>query len=605
MTVWRQDRVRTRPGAVRAAFLLALIGFTSSRAEAQESPAAASAPIRKARAAADEAPESREFVLEALVDFPDDALMAAEPITPQHIDAMMRRLKESGVRRVSWGYYGDGHGGMLCPARYSEGGWKVYAETYRGLGNPLKVAVDAGHRHGLKVFAYFKPYETGPAMIFPEGSPEAGSMGLLPQLGGKLAWLEPFVNAHPELRIRRRTDDLPPGVDTAAVRTIRLEKSDDSPTRITKEHLQIWTSEANWQYRHKPVEYELSDAVEVGKAGRPVRVLTLSGLNLTEKYILVTTDFNGGRADFVNSGLNMMTSLDDEGREIPGAFATGGAVWCAGLQNFRTKGLTFDYGLGGVPVALDVPNVDGRKGIIAFTRGRNEYLPGALCETEPMVQEFWLRCLEEMMDAGVDGVDIREESHSTHTDYPQDYGFNDVILKQCGDATGQALLDKIAEVRGNAYTAFLRQCHERLSSAKLRMRYNLQIDWLRTDRPDKRALAYPAHVDWQWRNWIDSGLIDEAILRFYSYQPDQILADGVTADVLDACKKRNLPVAFNRYLAHAGAKLPGELARVQTDGRFSSFILYETCDFIRFAPNGVCQLGGRPEVVSAIHAISK
>ena len=42
-----------------------------------------------------------EFTIEALVDFPDDAMSAPEPIGPAHIDAMMRRLVECGVRRVS------------------------------------------------------------------------------------------------------------------------------------------------------------------------------------------------------------------------------------------------------------------------------------------------------------------------------------------------------------------------------------------------------------------------------------------------------------------------------------------------------------------------
>jgi hypothetical protein len=53
--------------------------------------------------------QSSEFMLEAFVNFPDDALQAVEPIIPQHIDAMMAALQRCGVRRVSWDYYGDGH----------------------------------------------------------------------------------------------------------------------------------------------------------------------------------------------------------------------------------------------------------------------------------------------------------------------------------------------------------------------------------------------------------------------------------------------------------------------------------------------------------------
>lgn len=559
--------------------------------------------------------DDRHFVLEALVDFVDDALLSPVPVTRQHIDGMMQRLQELGVRRVSWAYYGDGHGGMRFPTEYQDkehpGGWKNCAAAYRELENPLKVAVEAGHRHGLEVYSYFKPYETGPAMMFPEGSPQASSMGLLPHQGGKLVWLSPFVKAHPELRIKCRADDLPPDVKTAVVHAIRLVKKDDAPTRITKEHLQIWTSESNWRYQHKPVDFQLSETVEkaprevrdnhgrvVTKAGQPVRVLTLKGLALANKYILITTDFTDGDADFVNSGLALMTALDHQGREIPGVFATRHSLCAADIHDFREKGLDFDTGFGADKVNLDESNADGKHGLIAFTRGRNEYLAGALCETEPLVQEFWFRCLEEMVAAGIDGVDIREENHSTHSDYPQDYGFNDVVLQQCGKLTGQALLDQVAAVRGNAYTEFLRKCRARLSAAGVKMRYNLQVDWLRPDRPRKRALAYPANVDWQWQQWIHDGLMDEAILRFFYLKPDSVLADATTRQVLEACQEKKLPVVFNCYLTSNHGQLSKRLRDVRQDDRFSGFILYETANFIRFGPDGAGTISNS-EVVEA------
>jgi len=443
---------------------------------------------------------TKPLVLEALVDFVDDALIAGMPITPQHIDAMMRRLKEMGVQRVSWGYYGDGHGGFLTPAGYAgekearsegEGNWKNLAETYHGLGNPLKVAVEAGHRNGLEVYAYFKPYETGPSIMFPEGSPEAKSMGLLPQIGGLSAWLDPFVKAHPELRIQRRSDDLPADVDQAVVTTIRLIKQDASATRITKEHLQIWTSNANWQYRRANVSFAFSDAVEkasrtvwdlTGKVltlpGQPVRVLTLSGLKLKDKYVLITTDFTESQPDFVNAGTALVEVIDARKRVIPVEIASGISFFSHRLQNFRTAGLSFDTGWGASPVALDVDNSSGTKGLIAFARGRNRFLPGPLCETEPGVQRFWMDSLEEMIAAGVDGVDFREQNHGSGTDHPEDYGFNEVILEQCGRLKGAALVAEIAEVRGRAYTDFLRQCKQRLAAAGKRMRHNLQVDWV-------------------------------------------------------------------------------------------------------------------------------
>ena len=532
---------------------------------------------------------------------------------------MMLRLKELGVRRVTWGYYGDGHGGLLNPTGYtdpdrsdsalSRGGWKTYDATYgaQGLGNPLKAAVESGHRHGLEVYAYFKPYETGPGMMFPEGSPEAKTMGLLPCIGGSLCWIDPFVKAHPELRIERRSDDLPPDAEHAVVTAVRLIKKDDSPTRMRKEHIQIWTSDVNWQYKRAMPDFTLTEAVEkaprpvcdhggnvLTRAGDPVRVLTLSGLQLTDKYVLITTDFDGGVPDFTNSGTALIEAIDNRGKVIPTEIATGASIWLPDMQNFRSAGLSLGFGWGASQVTLDASNANAKQGLIAFARGRNRYLAGgALCETEPQVQQFWMQCIEEMIAAGVDGVDFREENHSTHSDRPEDYGFNEVVLKECGGLQGEALLARLAEVRGRAYTDFLRRSKKRLAAAGKRMRYNLQIDWLRPDRPADRAPAYPANVNWEWQRWVDESLMDGAVLRFFVIKAGDVLGDPMTREVTDRCRRDGLPVTFDQYLGHAGSAVEGagvteQLKRVRADGRFSGFILYETSTFLHFDAEGGC-----------------
>ena len=55
--------------------------------------------------------------------------------------------------------------------------------AYRRLGNPLPKAFLAGHNRGLKVFRYFKPYEMGVDVVYPEGSPEAAAHGLFDRIG--------------------------------------------------------------------------------------------------------------------------------------------------------------------------------------------------------------------------------------------------------------------------------------------------------------------------------------------------------------------------------------------------------------------------------------
>jgi len=287
-------------------------------------------------------------------------------------------------------------------------------------------------------------------------------------------------------------------------------------------------------------------------------------------------------------------ALDEYGEEIPGVFATGGGVWEANRVDFRNWGLIFDMGFGRSLIHLDTSNTSGRQGIIAFTRGRNEYLPGALCETEPQVCDFWLSCIREMLDAGVDGIDFRVENHGTHTDYYEDYGFNDVVLQECA-RRGQTDNETIAKVRGDAYTNFLRLAKHLITSNGKRMRINLNIDWFRPDPPPARRLAYPANICYDWKRWVDEGLLDEGILRIFQLPFDTVFNDPISAEMTASCEEKGIPLAVNRYV---NPNCPEEFRQVRQDGRFSGFILYETASFLRFNEKGECVL--RNEVVAEV-----
>ncbi len=80
--------------------------------------------------------------------------------------------------------------------------------------------------------------------------------------------------------------------------------------------------------------------------------------------------------------------------------------------------------------------------------------------------------------------------------------------------------------------------------------------------------------------------MDEAVIRSYHYQPDFLLVDPTTLEIIEACRARGLPVVWNRYLSQAGNNLSAELKFIRYDGRFSGFILYETYDFVRFHEQG-------------------
>ncbi len=548
------------------------------------------------------------FALEAFADFPDDAGSAPVPITAEHIDAMMQRLVECGVKRVSWEAYGDGHGGFFIPDHNSS--WKNMAQTYHVLGqNTLAIAVEAAHRHGLEIYAYMKPYETGPAAIFPEGSYEGMVYGRLNLIGGRMTWVDTFVVDHPHLRIKRRSDDLPTDIQSIPICSIKLRKKDDLPTRLTAEHIQIWASDLNFQYRKLDIPFTVTESIEpcsqdvhdlfsdnlVSAKGDPQRVFTLSGFELTDPYVLITTDFTDGTPDFDNTDLAMLSAYDSNGQEIPGVIASGTAIWFAEQVDFRNWGLMFDTGYNGQLINLDTPNLSGNKGIVAFARGRNEYLPGALCETEPEVQDFWFKCIDDLLDAGVDGIDFREENHSTHTNHPLEYGFNEVVLEKCRER-GQIDLPTISAVRGDSYTEFLAKAKKQINARGKLMRIHFQMDWYRPNPHRHRMLAYPMNLDFQWQRWINEDLTDEAVLRFYSLPFDCIFKDEVAQEMIALCKSKNIPVTVNRYINPD--TLEDEYKQVRDDGRFAGFILYETASYLQIKPNGACEIS-----VSAVQTL--
>ena len=549
------------------------------------------------------------FPLEVLVDFVDDVLAAEQPITARHIDAMSALFAARGVSRLVWGYYGDQRGGYVAPTGYDVGRhrWSNHGEVYGHGRSPLAEAVQAGHRHGQEVYAYFKPYETGPNMVFPTGSPEAAQWGTLDHIGGRLAWLDPFVAEHPHLRIQHK-DDHAHGAAAEPIRTIKLCKKDDASTRITKDHLQIWTSASNYRYERRDLDFEYADAVVsaeadvkaaddevVTAAGAPVRVLTLSGLNIRAPYVLVTTDFMDGEADFHNVGTDMLRAYDAHHTELMGVHASAAGIYLRDRFSFRDWGVMFDCGGGRSMLTLDSDSSAGTNGFIAFARGRNTHLSGALCETEPHVRQHWLACIRDILDAGVDGIEFRVENHSSHTDYPEEYGFNPAVTKQC-DRTGQ----DVATVRGNAYTDFLREAKHLVTARGKQMRINLNVDWFGDDRPAHRRLAYPANIEFQWQRWIDEELLDQATLRTYAKRKD-VLSNGFATETTNRCARAGIPIAFNHHIfRHEEPWFVEEFERIRDDGRFASCILYEANTFTEYSGESDCSLS-----LSAIDDICK
>ena len=580
------------------------------------------------------------FLLSTTVDFPDDVRYGL--YSSKLLDELMVQLRSLGVRRIYWLYYydidpdSDWAGTIFQRMKYG-------ADTLKAIGEPLKAAVPSAHKHGMELYAVLKPYHTGTWGAFPEGSPEAEAAEIK-RIGDTPVQAIPFVERHPHTRIRRRPLKAPPDLQSLPVQKIRLLKKDDSPTRIRKENLELWTSRNNHHYQKRDVSFTLKEKLEpaprevrdyygdlVTAQGAAVRTLTLEGLHLTDPYILITTNFKDEKGDFRNTALGMLEAYGPGPEPLPIVVATRSAIVRDSPRDFRSCGLAFDSGLGPLQVDLDVDNASTKEGhwwtrfvsggAIAFAKGKNEYLVAA-CEAYPEVRKLWSGWVDRLIEAGVDGIDLRVSAHGTYTDEPHAYGFNEPVLEEYRQRFGSdplennADLRRLAQIRGEHYTSFLRETSRRLRQAGKKMQVHLHTEAFRPDPCPGQLMGFPANIHFDWKTWLNEGLVDGITLRTSWFEaledpPGQVhrcrlpmaLADPVVEEALNLTQELGLPVYLNRYI-----KLPvgieeyvSDLESVFHDDRFAGFDVYEVAHVVRATPDGskLVPVENRPDLIRA------
>ena len=570
-----------------------------------------------------------DFILSCTVDFPDDVSHGS--YTLKLLDKMMVQIRSMGVSRIYWLYYGDINQNSYWAGNLFQHRLMTYGpQTIERIGEPLKAAVPIAHKYGMEIYGVLKPYNTGASGSYPEGSALANATSLK-RIGGTLWQAIPFIQSHPEVRLKRRPVEIPDTLNSTTIKKIRLVKSDSSPTRITRNHLQIWTSQENWKYAHKDnLNFTIKDAVEpapseihdyygnlITAKAAPVRTLTIEGLDLRDKYILVTTDFNDGNGDFSNTGIGMIEAFGDDSSPLPIEVATLSTVW-NGPRDFRTGGLEFDSGFGTLAVTLDTNNqkqegVDEweshqRGGVIAFARGKNDYLPSTPCEIYPGVRKLWAGWVDRILDTGVDGIDIRISHHGSIVDEPLAYGFNEPILAEFSQRFGAEPshsyedIRRLATIRGDHYTNFFRETSRKTRERGKKMQFHLHTEAFHSKPVHGQVIGFPPNIFFDWKLWIDEGLADGITFRTSWFEgwedPPQgepnrqqltrSLGDPVAREALKYANQAEVPVYLNRYISRAvgNDEYVADLDKVYRDPRFSGFDIYEWASLAHSNPDG-------------------
>lgn len=515
----------------------------------------------------------------------------------KHLDDMHKYLASVGVTRHHWIYepIWDHYG--------------IYPDGFDLLGEAVKSA----HAQGIEFYAEFKPFEGGcfgetlpHTLPFPEG------VCAVKDIRGIYPVARPFTAENPHFSLKRR----PGSYDVKGpVSTIRLIKSNDQPTRIKPEHLEIWISKTNNRFEEYQGPVSFRETVEwrpVYPKSKECRVLHLEGLQIpgSYRYILIRCSLAGPDGSFTNERSRIIELQGKDGAAIPFIVSTGKVnfeihqrKYAIPLQEkinryFRLpevrevfhnpeKGKWHyqDFYSFDEDVRINVPYTLDREGYLAVACGKPEYMSGNLNPVYPEVRRYWLDMISHCLDKGMDGINIRT---ANHTRSPEDweYGFNDPVIETAG---GKKDYPTIRRINGDAYTQFLREARDLIKSRGKSISIQLYSQMLMPDDRIGRTNYIPPNFEWQWETWVKE-IADELEFRgAWTLRPENLRQ--VVETFVHVVREAGKPFYFQGNMKEISFGGPfhfteAELESISKNPSINGFVLYETANFIRLNKTG-------------------
>ena len=439
-----------------------------------------------------------QFDLSVCIDFFDDLIRGGW--TENTFRECMAYHRKNHVRRV---YFIDHFG--------AKGGWwknagmetrfpghqKFIDQTFQNVGDFLPAAVRAGKAEGLEVFAVIKPFETGMGYTIPAREGEPAPRGAIRSLGGWTFWTTDFTAANPDLRMERNMRDIPEDLAQRKIDSIRLTAQQGLMAEIEQAGLRLWVSNDNGSYRPLP----LDPAQLVVEKGDPCRV-EIRNLDLADHFLAIT--YAGESSPVFGNRLDALVEVfDAEGCSLPLTFSTlpnppGGFAETGFVMNSAGCGSRIFW-------------IQGKQAL-GFAVGVERYLSGALCPAYPKVRKWWLQQIQECIDAGVDGVDVRVCHHNRAVDW-EAYGFNEPLAEAFQKRHGVDIRKDpfcrrdLRALQGEFYTRFLREARALLQGAGKAMHLHIELGFQEANHSSELEIFF------DWKRWLDEGLADEVCIK--------------------------------------------------------------------------------------------
>jgi hypothetical protein len=513
--------------------------------------------------------------LECTVDFYDDILMA--PYDHAMLDEMFAGMSRFGIKQAYWIHHGNRESGFWDQTAAGDRAFR----TFDMVGDDyLVAAVESSHKANIPLIGIFKPFDT--AICNYTKAAEAGTPN--DALGGKLTHTFHFPAAHPELCMRRRNAI---GAQKPVQKIVVTSREPIAVADASCIEIYVSNDNATFTRYTSPAEIQLTE-----------KEVVIDNLSIVEPFLAVV--FPEAAAASVLNTLPLLVQLYDADSSLLkftyGIVRRNSTRSDFHLDNlltpldFREHGLYFDCAGNGVPSAVWNSEMTSRNlfslevsgGVLGISTQQNDHVPGMLSESEPQTHEWWLSMLTQMLDAGVDGIEIRVINHGNIFNW-HEYGFNPPIVEAYRERYGIDITReeydhaKLRALRGEFFTSFLRQASQLARSRG--KRFHMHIEDMYQGPADEPS---PMGLSLTWRTWIEEGLCDGVTLKTLNMNSHD---SAFGRDVVALCHQHDIPVSLSPFI-HSAFQAPhsAELLESYRNSSIDAFNIYEYATLFLVSP---------------------
>ena len=448
------------------------------------------------------------------------------------LEAMVEAVRDLGFSRLYWiTNFSDiyNHANAVLDDGEPLGGVEL-----------LRQVVAMCHRRGVEFFIILKPFETKESGTFPVTVSAPEEFKCVPRLGGAASVID-LLAEHPEMRLRRRLSRRPADDRVAEV---TLVSTSSGPIELGRADLQLFAGPENGVYR------ELTDfsveAIEVERDGfqRPALRLRIAEPEAGDRFFIVKCNKRNEKPQVVNSLRTLVELRNPAGELLPRSIGTGQISRAGLIETLQWARLNSHVGDTKVPeewlppaeygtsletTAFDYNNasslfpiaLDGKDGYVAFSSLEDEYLSSPH-PAYPEVMKLWLDTIAKLSETGADGVDIRISDHASWTIDGDEYGFNEPVVTEFKKRYGVDVLTapefdraRWRALNGEYFTNFMRRSAKILHDRGMKLHVHISMQML--DRDFWTLNDAPVNFKWEWRKWIEEGLIDGISLKYLPF----------------------------------------------------------------------------------------